>query len=146
MPPRINRPARFPGAAPRRQSPVHPASPAGHRVRLGGAGFDFSGISHKPFIVNILEPHRPAIARLCRRHGVSELHAFGSVLRGDFGPDSDVDLLVVFQRDASTNAFLACREGNAPSLPPPLIRSLRDGIAGWDRILGGGVPAPTYLF
>lgn len=32
----------------------------------------------------------------CRRHGIRELAAFGSVLRTDFGPDSDIDLLVDF--------------------------------------------------
>ena len=32
----------------------------------------------------------------CERWGVSELALFGSVLRGDFGPDSDVDVLVAF--------------------------------------------------
>jgi predicted nucleotidyltransferase len=55
--------------------------------------------------VVFLDPYREQISALCRKHGVSELHAFGSVLREDFGPNSDVDLLVVFQRDACTNAF-----------------------------------------
>jgi len=32
----------------------------------------------------------------CRRHGVSRLAVFGSILRDDFGPESDVDLLVEF--------------------------------------------------
>ena len=36
------------------------------------------------------------LAALCRRHGVIELSVFGSVLRDDFGPDSDVDVLVTF--------------------------------------------------
>ena len=52
-----------------------------------------------------LNPYCEQISALCRKHGVAELYAFGSVLRDDFGPDSDVDLLVVFQRDRSTNAF-----------------------------------------
>jgi predicted nucleotidyltransferase len=37
-----------------------------------------------------------AIAGLCEKHGVRELSVFGSILRGDFGPASDVDFLVVF--------------------------------------------------
>ena len=37
-----------------------------------------------------------AIAALCRRHGVERLDVFGSVLREDFRPESDVDFLVVF--------------------------------------------------
>src|SRR5687768_13980590 len=36
------------------------------------------------------------IAEFCRRHGVRRLSLFGSVLREDFGPDSDVDVLVEF--------------------------------------------------
>lgn len=36
------------------------------------------------------------LAELCRRWGIRELAIFGSALREDFGPDSDVDLLVDF--------------------------------------------------
>ena len=38
-----------------------------------------------------------AIARLCRKHRIHRLAFFGSVLRDDFRPDSDVDLLVEFE-------------------------------------------------
>jgi predicted nucleotidyltransferase len=37
------------------------------------------------------------IAALCRAYGVEELSVFGSFLRDDFGPDSDIDLLAVFR-------------------------------------------------
>ncbi len=40
-----------------------------------------------------------AIGEICRRFGVAELAVFGSALREDFGPDSDVDFLVVFEND-----------------------------------------------
>ena len=33
----------------------------------------------------------------CRRHHICKLALFGSVLRDDFGPDSDVDVLVEFE-------------------------------------------------
>ncbi len=36
------------------------------------------------------------IADFCRRHHVRRLSLFGSVLRPDFRPDSDVDVLVTF--------------------------------------------------
>jgi predicted nucleotidyltransferase len=39
-----------------------------------------------------------ALAAICRKYGVAELSVFGSVLRDDFGPGSDVDFLVVFKR------------------------------------------------
>jgi len=37
------------------------------------------------------------IAEFCRRHHIRKLALFGSVLRDDFGPDSDVDVLVEFE-------------------------------------------------
>lgn len=37
------------------------------------------------------------IANLCRRHHIRKLSFFGSVLREDFGPESDVDVLVEFE-------------------------------------------------
>src|SRR5438045_921388 len=40
------------------------------------------------------------LAEFCRRWGVAELGLFGSVLRDDFGPDSDIDALVRFERQA----------------------------------------------
>jgi len=39
------------------------------------------------------------VREVCRRYGVVELSIFGSVLRDDFRPDSDIDFLVVFQND-----------------------------------------------
>jgi predicted nucleotidyltransferase len=38
-----------------------------------------------------------AIADFCERHAVRKLALFGSVLRDDFRPDSDVDVLVEFE-------------------------------------------------
>ena len=39
----------------------------------------------------------PELRAVCARHGVSRLRLFGSALRGDGRPDSDVDLLVEFR-------------------------------------------------
>jgi hypothetical protein len=41
----------------------------------------------------------------CRRWRVIELAIFGSALRADFGPESDIDLLVRFAPDAGWSAF-----------------------------------------
>lgn len=38
------------------------------------------------------------LADLCQRHHIRRLSLFGSVLRDDFGPDSDVDVLIEFDR------------------------------------------------
>jgi len=43
-----------------------------------------------------IEPDRRRVAEFCERWGISELSLFGSVLRDDFRPDSDVDVLVSF--------------------------------------------------
>ncbi len=40
---------------------------------------------------------REAVATFCRRHHVRRLALFGSVLREDFTPASDVDVLVEFE-------------------------------------------------
>ena len=39
---------------------------------------------------------RERIAEFCRRHYIRRLALFGSVLREDFGPESDIDVLVEF--------------------------------------------------
>lgn len=40
------------------------------------------------------------LTAFCQRWRVSELALFGSVLRSDFAPDSDIDVLVTFSSDA----------------------------------------------
>jgi uncharacterized protein len=45
-------------------------------------------------IDEILKDKREEIMRLAARHGAKNLRVFGSVARGDAGPDSDVDFLV----------------------------------------------------
>jgi uncharacterized protein len=46
-----------------------------------------------------IEIPKQAVADFCRRHGIRRLSLFGSVLRDDFRPDSDVDVLVEFKPD-----------------------------------------------
>lgn len=45
------------------------------------------------------------IAEFCRRWKVKELSLFGSSLRDDFRPDSDVDLLYTFEINAQRSLF-----------------------------------------
>ncbi len=42
---------------------------------------------------------REQIADFCRRHHIRSFAFFGSVLRDDFRPDSDVDVLIEFEPD-----------------------------------------------
>jgi predicted nucleotidyltransferase len=53
-----------------------------------------------------LNVSKEEVADFCRRHGVRRLSLFGSVLRQDFRPKSDVDVLVEFEPGAQVG-FLA---------------------------------------
>ena len=53
----------------------------------------------------ILKQVQPSIALLCQKHGVRQLHAFGSVLTPHFNENSDVDLLVDFNKDEIVDYF-----------------------------------------
>lgn len=48
---------------------------------------------------------RERIEAFCRKWKVREFALFGSVLRDDFRPDSDVDLLVTFEEGARYSLF-----------------------------------------
>ena len=40
---------------------------------------------------------KETIEEFCKKHGIRKLSVFGSFLRKDFGPDSDLDMLVEFE-------------------------------------------------
>ena len=72
-------------------------------------------------------PDEP-VADLCRRHHVRRLALFGSVLRGELRPDSDLDVLVDFE------------EGHTPGF------AFFDIEAELSRILGRSVDLNTPQF
>ena len=45
------------------------------------------------------------IARFCKEWKITEMSLFGSVIRSDFRPDSDVDVLVSFETGAGWSLF-----------------------------------------
>lgn len=45
-------------------------------------------------MVDLVRSNREQILGLASRHGVTRVRVFGSMARGDAGPNSDVDLLV----------------------------------------------------
>jgi predicted nucleotidyltransferase len=45
------------------------------------------------------------LVEFCQRHPIRKLSLFGSALRDDFGPNSDVDFLVEFEPDARISFF-----------------------------------------
>jgi len=52
-----------------------------------------------------LEINRSKIVGFCKKWKITELSFFGSALRDDFRPDSDVDVLVSFASDESWDLF-----------------------------------------
>lgn len=58
-----------------------------------------------------IEIPKQAIADFCVRHHIRKLSLFGSILREDFRPDSDIDVLVEFEPGATTGfAFFSMQD------------------------------------
>jgi predicted nucleotidyltransferase len=88
-------------------------------------------------------PHQK-IAEFCRRHHIRRLALFGSVLRDDFGPGSDVDVLVEFEPGRSVGlSFFAMQDelseilGRRVDLNTPgfLSRHFRDEVVRTAQVL-----------
>ena len=87
---------------------------------------------------DILGHRRDAILKVALQHGAADVRVFGSVARGEAGPDSDLDLLVKAGPDTSSwfpaglildlEALLGCRvevvteNGLAESLRARVLR------------------------
>ncbi len=66
---------------------------------------------------NNLKLDRAKLAAFCHRHHIRKLSLFGSVLRDDFRPDSDVDVLVEFEPGQTPGlAFFTLDEELSPIL------------------------------
>jgi predicted nucleotidyltransferase len=53
----------------------------------------------------LLRIPKDRIASFCRERGIRRLAIFGSALRSDFGPDSDIDVLVEFEPERIPGLF-----------------------------------------
>ena len=80
---------------------------------------------------------REAVADLCRRWGIRRLALFGSVLRGDFRQESDVDVLVEFEPGATPGFGLVTIQDELPEIlrrdvdlhtPASLSKYIRDQV------------------
>ena len=56
-------------------------------------------------VVESLGVREDQIAAFCRKWKIVEFSLFGSALRGDFRPDSDVDVLVTFAPESGHSLF-----------------------------------------
>ncbi len=70
------------------------------------------------------------IRDLCRRNQIRQLLLFGSVLRDDFRPESDVDVLVEFEPGAQIGLFefMRIQEELAALLQRPVDLVSKDGL------------------
>ncbi|NBC17048.1 MAG: nucleotidyltransferase [Bacteroidetes bacterium] len=88
-----------------------------------------------------MDVHAPkdGLKRICQRYHIRRLSLFGSALRDDFGPDSDVDVLVEFEegyvpgfiRLAAIERELSALFGGRPvdlHTPRGLSRYFRDHV------------------
>jgi predicted nucleotidyltransferase len=82
---------------------------------------------------------RGKIAAFCRQHHVRRLALFGSALREDFGPESDIDVLVEFEPGRTPGLLGIARLGRELSAtlggrkvdlrtPEDLSRYFRDDV------------------
>lgn len=72
----------------------------------------------------------PRVQELCQRYAVKRLSLFGSALRDDFGPESDVDLLVEFHPEVPVGFLTLARMARELSqiLGRPVDLVPRDGL------------------
>jgi hypothetical protein len=93
-------------------------------------------------IDDLLKDKREEILRIAAKHGAKNIRVFGSIARGQAGPDSDIDFLVDFEPGRS----LLDHAGMAVDLEDLLgrrvdvvpARALKERIR--ERVLGEAVP------
>lgn len=66
---------------------------------------DSEGIRDRERLAARIGVPMSAIEAFCNRWQVGELAVFGSILRDDFGPDSDIDVLIRFTSDRTPGLF-----------------------------------------
>jgi len=64
------------------------------------------GTQSRDNVLNTLKRHK---SELRKRFGVKSLAIFGSVARGEAGPDSDVDILVEFESSPGFDGYMALK-------------------------------------
>jgi hypothetical protein len=94
-------------------------------------------------VARIMEFHgisfdRNVLTAFCHSNGIRRLSLFGSILRDDFGPDSDIDVLVEFEEGRRVSFFdifdmeenLACIYGRKVDIrtPADLSRYFRKDV------------------
>ena len=93
-------------------------------------------------VLEMLREKREGILRIAAEHGARNVRVFGSVVRGESGPESDVDFLVEFERGRSlldhAGLVIALGELVGCKVDVATEAGLRERIRG--RVLGEAVP------
>jgi predicted nucleotidyltransferase len=73
-------------------------------------------------VKDILDRRRAEILRIAARHGASNVRVFGSVARGEAGPESDIDLLVDLEQLLGRSVDVATERGLKPRIREHILR------------------------
>ena len=82
---------------------ANPESPIFHEIKSLMARMGPAQYPKRPPQIDSFPSHQhfnvpgPTLAQFCRRNHIAKLSLFGSALRDDFRPDSDIDVLVEFE-------------------------------------------------
>lgn len=99
---------------------------------MDGSGWILlSLLCRKAWIMLDIERIKPEISNLCKNLKVKKLDIFGSAASDDFHPDSDVDVLVQFDRDSGGlfDRYFALKEGLEEILGRTVDVVVEDAIA-----------------
>jgi len=93
-------------------------------------------------IDDVLKQKRARVLQICAQHGARNVRVFGSVARGEAGPDSDIDLLVDFEPGRSildhAGLWLDLQEFLGRKVDVATEKGLKPRIR--DRVLKEAVP------
>src|SRR3989304_4276988 len=87
-----------------------------------------AAIGERLMVAPAIDIPKQALADFCRRHGIRKLSLFGSVLRDDFRPDSDVDVLVEFEPGTRVGLMGLAGVEIAPTVRRPLAPAKRRAV------------------
>jgi predicted nucleotidyltransferase len=93
--------------------------------------------------LNVLQNRRAEILALAAKHGASNVRLFGSVVRGEYGENSDVDFLVDMQENRSLFDLIGLQQDIEKAIgrrvdvltPNSINRHLKDRIMGEAALL-----------
>jgi predicted nucleotidyltransferase len=72
-----------------------------------------------PETEGVLEPELEALEQILKNHKVKEAHIFGSAVKGSFTKDSDLDLLIEFEKGIDPSSFLRVTDSPYREVVPP---------------------------